>query len=74
MAQSEKKADFNSIRAEVEKIQKLYGGRINIEQWFSNDDECLKVVMTWKKGQPHQQSHSHVYATDGLGNQVKIAL
>lgn len=49
MAQSEKKADFNSIRAEVEKIQKLYGGRINIEQWFSNDDECLKVVMTWKK-------------------------
>lgn len=44
------KPDFEEIRKAVKEMNQKYGGKINIEEWQDIDhNDCLKVVMTWKK-------------------------
>lgn len=42
------KPDFDLIRSQLREIVKIYGGKINIEEWVFNGDDCLRAVLTWK--------------------------
>lgn len=43
-----KQPDFAAIREEVKAIIAKHGGKIEINEWNTGDDEVLKVLMTFK--------------------------
>ena len=42
--------DFDDICKFARNLAAQSDGRINIEAWSSGGSECLKIVLTWKRG------------------------
>ena len=41
--------DFQVIRNEIRAVVMRHGGKLNIEEWNYRGDECLRVLITWKR-------------------------
>lgn len=41
--------DFDDIRKFARNLAAQSGGKINIEEWNSNGEDCMKIVLTWKQ-------------------------
>ena len=49
MEQNNGVGNFQVIREEVKAIVARHGGKLNIEEWQFRGDECLRVLITWKR-------------------------
>lgn len=49
MPEPQVRPDFDKIRAQARAINALYGGKIEINEWQFEGDDCLKVILVWKK-------------------------
>ena len=43
-----KKPDIEAIRREVEKIKAAYGGKVQFEEWWNQNQGGLRLLMTWR--------------------------
>ena len=42
--------DFDDIRKFARNLAAQSGGKINIEEWSSGGENCMKIVLTWRAG------------------------
>jgi hypothetical protein len=41
--------DFDDIRKSARNLAQQSGGEIKMEEWRHSGDECMKIVLTWKR-------------------------
>mgnify|MGYP001570043762 FL=1 len=47
--ESNNTGDFQAIRNEIKAVVVQHGGKLHIEEWEYRGEECLRVLITWKR-------------------------